>query len=415
MMMTPALRCSCRGSSSCRCDDGREEDTGAGREQLGFREEQMKVMVFKTKSRNTFSSCAPQETPVLQPVLKISPREHPHSGVASLRRSLSIQSLVESVERPWAGVTLNRCLMLAVSLLLLSSALQRLHDAVRGRKEVSEELTSQRFALIRREKLPLQQVRSLLLSQERLLSLGLEKLQRSSSIGSRITLPLFQAESSLWSSLLCWINDEDDGRPENPERASRSLRHRALENPRLLKNRHSSFKQRRGRDDERMREKRGEEVLEKKKAAEERLRDDGRRREKEEDGVKTQRKRKGREVSVAPPELLVEPCSAEETLNGDVHTDVLQKVELLSSSEEEDSVLGSRSEISQKQQLSPQAPLLRPDQTRPDEKIEENRTITICDASIKPAEHSGATKPAPPRSSPGEPWKETRGNREGLL
>lgn len=43
-----------------------------------------------------------------------------------LRKSLSIQSMAQ-IEVPWEGVTLNRCLFIAITILVLSSGCQRLH------------------------------------------------------------------------------------------------------------------------------------------------------------------------------------------------------------------------------------------------------------------------------------------------
>lgn len=45
---------------------------------------------------------------------------------ASLRKALSIQNLSQ-IEKPWENVTLNRCLFVAISILVLTSGFQRLH------------------------------------------------------------------------------------------------------------------------------------------------------------------------------------------------------------------------------------------------------------------------------------------------
>ncbi|CAN9500534.1 unnamed protein product [Ophioblennius macclurei] len=47
----------------------------------------------------------------------------------SYERILSIESL-NDVANPWKGVTMNRCLVLALVVLLVSSGVQELHEAV---------------------------------------------------------------------------------------------------------------------------------------------------------------------------------------------------------------------------------------------------------------------------------------------
>nr|XP_021324042.1 uncharacterized protein LOC108179272 [Danio rerio]XP_021324043.1 uncharacterized protein LOC108179272 [Danio rerio] len=163
-----------------------------------------------------------EEAPIVQQVPKMIPREHPMSSATSLRRALSIQNLSQmQMERPWEGVTLNRCLIVAITILLLSSGLQRIHDAVRGRKEDSEELTvlTDRHTLLRRGKIT----------------------------------P--QPDSSLWDTLFWWLDDDDDDEEKSGKhkKVSRSLRHRALPDPRLLKKR-KTFTERRGRGEEEIKE-----------------------------------------------------------------------------------------------------------------------------------------------------------------
>ncbi|KAK2900372.1 hypothetical protein Q8A67_008487 [Cirrhinus molitorella] len=135
---------------------------------------------------------------------------------SSLRKALSIQNLTQ-IETPWEGVTLNRCLIAAITILLLSSGLQRIHEAVRGRKDASENLIAlnDRHTLIKR---------------------------------GRITP--HEPDTSLWDTLFWWIDDDDDeGRSKRAThgRVSRSLRHRALPDLRLLKKRGTNFTERRRR------------------------------------------------------------------------------------------------------------------------------------------------------------------------
>ncbi|KAG1932112.1 uncharacterized protein LOC120471362 isoform X2 [Pimephales promelas] len=156
-----------------------------------------------------------EEAPIVQQVPKMIPREHPLSGATSLRKALSIQNLAQ-IETPWEGVTLNRCLIVAIAILLLTSGLQKIHEAVRGRKE--EELT------------PLHERQNLI---------------------KRGKITPHEPDSSLWHMLIWWFDDDDEGsgrsKRANRERVSRSLRHRALPDPRLLKTRAARFPERRAR------------------------------------------------------------------------------------------------------------------------------------------------------------------------
>ncbi|XP_067219959.1 uncharacterized protein [Chanodichthys erythropterus] len=153
-----------------------------------------------------------EEAPIVQQVPKMTPREHPLSSGTSLRKALSIQNLTQ-IETPWEGVTLNRCLIIAITILLLSSGLQRIHEAVRGRKDVSEELTEvhERHTLVKRGK-----------------------------------ITPHEPDTSLWDMLFWWMDDDDD-EGSGKRRVSRGLRHRALPNPRLLKKRETKFPERRAR------------------------------------------------------------------------------------------------------------------------------------------------------------------------
>ncbi|XP_048019602.1 uncharacterized protein LOC125250858 [Megalobrama amblycephala] len=159
-----------------------------------------------------------EEAPIVQQVPKMVPREHPLSSGTSLRKALSIQNLTQ-IETPWEGVTLNRCLIIAITILLLSSGLTKntrqvsTTEAVRGRKDVSEELTElhERHALVKRGK-----------------------------------ITPHEPDTSLWDMLFWWMDDDDD-EGSGKRRVSRGLRHRALPNPRLLKKRETKFPERRGR------------------------------------------------------------------------------------------------------------------------------------------------------------------------
>ncbi|KAL1022994.1 hypothetical protein UPYG_G00035160 [Umbra pygmaea] len=53
----------------------------------------------------------------------------PRSCSMSYERILSIQSL-NDVENPWKGITLNRCIVLAIIIMLVSSGVNEVHDAL---------------------------------------------------------------------------------------------------------------------------------------------------------------------------------------------------------------------------------------------------------------------------------------------
>ncbi|XP_073705978.1 uncharacterized protein [Garra rufa] len=163
-----------------------------------------------------------EEAPIVQQVPKMIPREHPVSSATSLRKALSIQNLTQ-IETPWEGVTLNRCLIAAITILLLSSGLQRLHEAVRGRKDVSEDLIAlnDRHTVIKKGK-----------------------------------ITPHEPDTSLWDTLFWWIDDDDDDNEGKSKRGTRgrvskSHRHRTLPDLRLLKKRGTNFtmRRRRGRDE----------------------------------------------------------------------------------------------------------------------------------------------------------------------
>ncbi|XP_077078336.1 uncharacterized protein LOC143731349 isoform X2 [Siphateles boraxobius] len=184
-----------------------------------------------------------EEAPIVQQVPKMIPREHPVSGATSLRKALSIQNLTQ-IETPWEGVTLNRCLIVAVTILLLTSGLQRIHEAVRGRKDEKLTALNERHNLIKRWKITPN-----------------------------------EPDTSLWDVLFWWIDDDDDegsGKSKRVSRErSRSLRHRALPDPRLLKRRGTHFPERRARGrreeeiTERLTRRKEEEMKVKKKGEEE--------------------------------------------------------------------------------------------------------------------------------------------------
>lgn len=187
-----------------------------------------------------------EEAPALQQQIpKMTPREHLTSSATSLRKARSIQNLAQ-IETPWEGVTLNRCLIIAITILVLTSGLQRINEVLRGRKDVNEESTavSERHAFIRGSKLPAQ-----------------------------------ENETSLWDTLFWWLDDDEDSNKRKSKRAtqervSRGFRHRTFTHPKLLKQRETTFSERRRRRDtdeikERTKNKKEEEIKVKKKTEEE--------------------------------------------------------------------------------------------------------------------------------------------------
>ncbi|XP_024291972.1 uncharacterized protein LOC112260839 isoform X3 [Oncorhynchus tshawytscha] len=101
-----------------------------------------------------------QEPPVRQQVPKMMPREPSFPARSmSLRKAMSLQNLSQ-IETPWEGVTLNRCLFIAITILLFSTVFQKLHETIKGGRGVEEEeydiaLTVRRSAL--RHKVPPQE------------------------------------------------------------------------------------------------------------------------------------------------------------------------------------------------------------------------------------------------------------------
>ncbi|XP_037537267.1 uncharacterized protein LOC119414241 [Nematolebias whitei] len=151
-------------------------------------------------------------------------KEPSFSKPTSLQKSLSIQSLTQ-IETPWENVTLNRCLLVAITILVLTSGFQRLHETFRSRGTADEEagLTTRRSGMIRH----------------------------------RGQHP--EPETSLWEVMFWWLPDLDDDEEEEDDaeikrrksktggtaRVSRGLRHRSLPDKKLLKQRDGKLKDRR--------------------------------------------------------------------------------------------------------------------------------------------------------------------------
>ncbi|KAF4076458.1 hypothetical protein AMELA_G00215460 [Ameiurus melas] len=161
----------------------------------------------------------------IQQIPKSLPREAPVTRGVSLRKSLSVQNVTQ-IEAPWEGVTLNRCLFIAITILVLSSGCQRLHEFLRGRKDGRD-----------------------------LEPIGSVLNVRHTAV-RKYRLPAPEPETSLWDTYFWWMSDDEDNddeegsrrgksRKATREKATGGLRHKAIPDRRLLKGREGRFKLRR--------------------------------------------------------------------------------------------------------------------------------------------------------------------------
>ncbi|XP_013876686.1 uncharacterized protein LOC106526587 isoform X2 [Austrofundulus limnaeus] len=176
---------------------------------------------------------------------KILPRDPSFSKSKSLQKSLSLQNLTQ-IETPWENVTLNRCLLVAITIVVLASGVQRLHETFRSHGKTEDEA-------------------------------GL-MLRRSGMLHHR---KHWEPETSLWEVVFWWLPDLNDDEDEDIKgrkskrgrtaRASRGLRNRSPPDEKLLKQRDGKLKDRRAkkaRDKKMKEEKRREEREEGEEAAE---------------------------------------------------------------------------------------------------------------------------------------------------
>ncbi|XP_042285509.1 uncharacterized protein LOC121909150 [Thunnus maccoyii] len=151
---------------------------------------------------------------------KTLPSEVSFPRTTSLHKTLSIQNLTQ-METPWENVTLNRCLFVAITILVLTSGVQRLHETLRGHGTVEEE-----------EEVEL-------------------TVRHSGSLRHRGQPP--EPEITLWEVMFWWLPDFDDDEEEDEEdndegevkggksrkgataRASRGLRNKPLTDKKLMK------------------------------------------------------------------------------------------------------------------------------------------------------------------------------------
>ncbi|XP_068196848.1 junctional sarcoplasmic reticulum protein 1 [Antennarius striatus] len=153
------------------------------------------------------------------PESRALPREQSFTRTMSLQKPLSTQNQTET---PWENVTLNRCLFVAIMILVLSSGCQKLHETLRGQRtaEVEEEagLTVRRSEALRHRGHPAEPV------------------------------------TTLWEVMFWWLPDLDDdneGKKGKSKRGATSggLRNRPLLDKKLLKQRGGKLKSRRSKKD----------------------------------------------------------------------------------------------------------------------------------------------------------------------
>ncbi|XP_048844946.1 junctional sarcoplasmic reticulum protein 1 isoform X2 [Brienomyrus brachyistius] len=125
-----------------------------------------------------------ENLPSPQPTPKVT--QQGMSPGLSLRRALSLPSLSQ-IESPWKNVTLNRCLILAITIVLIGSSFQRLYEVLQEWRHKDGPELSDPHTLHLRHVSPKQEV------------------------------SLQQAESSLWDNWFWdWIlDDEDEDDEEN--------------------------------------------------------------------------------------------------------------------------------------------------------------------------------------------------------
>ncbi|KAG7523894.1 hypothetical protein JOB18_004310 [Solea senegalensis] len=155
-------------------------------------------------------------------------REPSFPRTTSLHKTMSTQNLTQ-IETPWENVTLNRCLFVAITILVLTSGFQKLQETMRGQRPVEEELglTVRRTGILRHRGQP------------------------------------SEPQTSLWEVMFWWLPDLDDEDDEEDEedddgkaktrrskkgavgRTSRGRRNKPLPDRNLMKRRDGKLKDRR--------------------------------------------------------------------------------------------------------------------------------------------------------------------------
>ncbi|XP_041698558.1 uncharacterized protein LOC121535496 [Coregonus clupeaformis] len=187
-----------------------------------------------------------QESPVMQQVPKMMPRERSLPARSMpLRKAMSLQNLSQ-IETPWEGVTLNRCLFIAITILLLSTGFQKLQETIKGGRGVEEE------------------------------EYDIALTVRRSSLRHKVQPQ--EPETSLYEVLFWWFPDFDDGDNEEDdegetkqggvkkgvrERSLKGLRSKGTPERKLVKGREGKTKDKRAkreRDEETKGKKKGKQA-----------------------------------------------------------------------------------------------------------------------------------------------------------
>ncbi|XP_019712398.1 uncharacterized protein LOC109507421 isoform X1 [Hippocampus comes] len=139
----------------------------------------------------------PKVEPKALPMEPTAPRKFP------VQKTLSMQNLAQ-IETPWENVTLNRCLFVAISILVLTSGFQRLHETLRGQRIAEEE---QEIELTGRQ---------------------------PNTLRHRGKPP--QPETTLWEVLFWWLPDlDDDDEDDDKKRTKSGLRNKPMPDKKLMK------------------------------------------------------------------------------------------------------------------------------------------------------------------------------------
>lgn len=134
---------------------------------------------------------------------KILIREPSFSRSTSTSQPIHTQTATQP-EVPWESVTLNRCLFIAITILVLTSGFQRLHEALHGHKVAPDE-EEDKYGLI---------------------------VRRSGALRHRT-----EPETTLWELMLSWLPDldDDDEDDEDDEDGDVGIKKRKPKRRRLVK------------------------------------------------------------------------------------------------------------------------------------------------------------------------------------
>ncbi|XP_061654409.1 uncharacterized protein LOC133489398 [Phyllopteryx taeniolatus] len=143
-----------------------------------------------------------------------APRKFP------MQKTLSMQNLGQ-IETPWENVTLNRCLFVAITILVLTSGCQRLHETLRGQETAEEEEGEVKLTV-----------------------------RHPTTLRHRGKPP--EPETTLWEVLFWWLPDLDDDENDVKRRrrgatgqSSRGLRNKPVPDKKLMKQSEGTLKTKR--------------------------------------------------------------------------------------------------------------------------------------------------------------------------